>query len=59
MNHQRITPEEVYSELRKVGLERIEQVKWAILDPDGRISFIPASQEGTPERPGEGHISAE
>ncbi|HEY8483083.1 MAG TPA: YetF domain-containing protein [Longimicrobiales bacterium] len=58
MNRQRITPDEVYSELRKVGLERIEQVKWAILEPDSRISFIPASQEGTPERPSEGHISA-
>ncbi len=45
MNQQRITPAEIYSELRRVGLERIEQVKWVILEPDGRISVIPVRQE--------------
>lgn len=43
LNRERVTPEELYSEMRKVGLERLEQVRWAVLETDGRISIVPRS----------------
>ncbi|HSA57134.1 MAG TPA: YetF domain-containing protein [Gemmatimonadaceae bacterium] len=41
MNHERVSAEEVYSELRKVGLVELKQVRWVLLEPDGRIAVIP------------------
>ena len=29
--------------MHKVGLQRLEQVEWAILEADGRIALIPAT----------------
>lgn len=43
LNRERVSPEEVYTELRRTGLERIEQVRWAVLESDGKISIIPES----------------
>ena len=40
MNRERITPDELYSELRMSGLEDLSLVKWAILESDGKISVI-------------------
>jgi uncharacterized membrane protein YcaP (DUF421 family) len=57
MNHQRITPAEIYSELHRVGLETIDQVKWVILEPDGRISIIPVRREDELEQSSEHHRS--
>jgi uncharacterized membrane protein YcaP (DUF421 family) len=45
MNRERITPDEVYGEMHRSGLSRLEQIQWAILETDGKISFIPADQE--------------
>lgn len=36
LNKERVTPDEVFVELHKAGLERLEQVKWAILEIDGK-----------------------
>lgn len=44
MNKERITPEEIFSEMHKSGIETLSQVKWAILEGDGKISFIRADQ---------------
>ncbi|AKJ27852.1 DUF421 domain-containing protein [Caldimonas brevitalea] len=41
LNLNRVSPDEVYSEMHKSGLERLEQVRWAILECDGRISVVP------------------
>lgn len=41
LDKERISPNEVYSEMRKVGLERIEQVRWAVLESDGKIAVVP------------------
>jgi uncharacterized membrane protein YcaP (DUF421 family) len=41
MNRERILPTELFSELHKVGLESLAQVRWAILEPEGHISIIP------------------
>lgn len=45
LDHERITPDEVFGEMRRSGLERMEQVKWALLESDGKISFIPFAPE--------------
>jgi uncharacterized membrane protein YcaP (DUF421 family) len=42
MARERITAEEVDAALRKAGVERLEQVRWAVLEADGTISIIPA-----------------
>lgn len=39
---ERVSPEEVYTEIRKAGLEDLSDVRWAILETDGKISIIPA-----------------
>lgn len=41
LNKERITPGEVFGEMHKSGLERLSEVKWAILETDGKISIIP------------------
>jgi uncharacterized membrane protein YcaP (DUF421 family) len=41
MNRERITPEEIFSEMHKSGLARLEQVAWAILETDGTITIVP------------------
>ncbi|HRE81777.1 MAG TPA: DUF421 domain-containing protein [Opitutaceae bacterium] len=40
LNRERISPDEIYSEMHKAGLERIKQVKWALLETDGRIALV-------------------
>jgi hypothetical protein len=43
LNRERISPDELYSHIRKSGLERIEEVRWAVLESDGKISIVPKS----------------
>jgi uncharacterized membrane protein YcaP (DUF421 family) len=40
LKRERVTPEEVFTEMHKVGVERLAQVQWAILEVDGRIAII-------------------
>lgn len=42
LRRERITAEELYIEMRQQGYERLEQVKWAILETNGKISVVPA-----------------
>lgn len=46
LNLERITPGEIYGEMHKVGLWELTQVRWAILETDGKISFIPYARDG-------------
>jgi uncharacterized membrane protein YcaP (DUF421 family) len=41
LNQERVTPDEIFVEMRKSGLERLEQVRWAVLETDGKISIVP------------------
>ena len=41
LHRERVTPDEILSAMHKVGLERMEQVKWGILETDGKISIVP------------------
>ncbi len=40
LRRDRMTQGEIESEMRLAGISRIEQVAWAILEPQGKISFI-------------------
>jgi len=42
LDQERITPNDVFDAMHRSGLSRLEQVEWAILQPDGRIAIIPA-----------------
>ncbi len=44
LNRERIDPGEVFSEMHKVGLSRLEQVRWAILETDGQIAIVPSDR---------------
>lgn len=37
----RVTTDELFSEMHKSGLDELKQVKWAILEPDGHIAIVP------------------
>lgn len=41
MNVARVSAEEVFGEMHKAGLQTLDQVEWAILEPDGRIAIVP------------------
>ena len=41
LNKERVTPGEIFSEMHKAGLEHLSQVKWAVLEDDGKISIVP------------------
>jgi uncharacterized membrane protein YcaP (DUF421 family) len=40
LKHDRLTKAEVESEMRNSGISHIEDVAWAILEPQGKLSFI-------------------
>jgi uncharacterized membrane protein YcaP (DUF421 family) len=43
LRRQRLTREEIGAEARLEGIASIEDVRWAILETDGRISFVEKS----------------
>lgn len=45
MNRERISPDELFTEMHKSGLTELNQVEWAILESDGQISLVPADDE--------------
>lgn len=40
MNRERVSPGELYSEMHLSGVERLAEIRWAILEPDGKIAII-------------------
>lgn len=49
MNRERIAPDELLAEMHKAGYEKLDQIKWAILEDDGKIALIPADGEKMPQ----------
>lgn len=41
LDEERVSADELQSQVRMAGLERLEQVKWAILESEGKISIVP------------------
>jgi uncharacterized membrane protein YcaP (DUF421 family) len=52
----RVRPDEIFSEMHKSGIERLEQVKWGFLEADGKMAFVRADGEET-ERPDEATLA--
>ena len=46
LDRERVSPEEIFAQMHQSGLERISEVKWGILETDGKISFVPLQQSG-------------
>jgi uncharacterized membrane protein YcaP (DUF421 family) len=40
LNRERISAEELYSQMHKAGCEHLSRVRWAVLESDGRIAII-------------------
>lgn len=53
MHMERIRPDEIFSEMHKAGMERLDQVRWGFLEPDGKMSFV-RNDEGDTQEPQEG-----
>ena len=51
LERERVAPGEVLDAMHAAGLHRMEQVRWAILETDGRITVIPwdPSEHGRPD----------
>ncbi len=45
MHRERVSPEQILTQMRDAGLEHLAGVKWAILETDGKISFVPDDGE--------------
>lgn len=41
LDRERISADEILNEIRAIGYERFNQIKWVVLEPDGKISCIP------------------
>jgi uncharacterized membrane protein YcaP (DUF421 family) len=41
MHRERLTREEIAEEARQQQIDSLDQVAWAVLEPSGKISFIP------------------
>lgn len=46
LRRDRLTRAEIESEMRLAGIAHIEQVAWAILEPQGKVSFIKRGDDG-------------
>lgn len=55
LDRQRVSPEDIFAEMHRAGLERLDQVRWVILGTDGRIAVVPKATPGLPVNPPEGH----
>jgi uncharacterized membrane protein YcaP (DUF421 family) len=51
LRRNRLTTNEIESEMRLAGIAHMTDVKWAILEPRGKISFIERGSEGQEEQP--------
>ena len=44
MNKERVSSDEIFSQMHQSGLETLDQVRWAILETDGRIAIVPTEE---------------
>ena len=50
LHEERVAPEEIFTAMHESGLERLAQVRWAILESDGKISVVPEEDSQKPGR---------
>lgn len=41
LQRERVTPEDVFTAMHRAGLADLPQVRWAILEDDGKIAIVP------------------
>ncbi|UJR78986.1 DUF421 domain-containing protein [Sandaracinus amylolyticus] len=51
MNLERVSVEDLFGEMHKAGVARVEDVRWAILEGDGRIAIIARDRTPAGARP--------
>lgn len=51
LKRNRMTPDELDSEMRLAGIGHISQVAWGILETNGKISFIPVQDDAQTNQP--------
>lgn len=51
LRRDRLTRAEILSEMRLAGIAHLTQVAWAILEPQGKMSFIQRSSDGGEKEP--------
>lgn len=53
LDRERVSVDEILSEIRTMGYEHFNQIKWVVLEPDGKISCIPKDldREGSFKKP--------
>lgn len=56
LDRERIPSEEIAAEMRKAGIERLDQVKWVVLEAGGKISVIGYEPQDTQPPPEEERI---
>src|SRR5687767_13681369 len=44
MNEEHVTPDEIMSEAHKAGVDKVQEIRWAILESDGKIAIVPESE---------------
>lgn len=44
LKRERVTADEIFTEMHKAGVAHIAQVRWAILEMDGKIAVIPVDR---------------
>jgi uncharacterized membrane protein YcaP (DUF421 family) len=50
LKRERVTTDELFAEMHKAGVDRLEEVRWAILEVDGKIAVIPRTTAPQDER---------
>ncbi len=48
LDRERVSADEILNEIRAIGYERFNQMKWVVLEPDGKISCIPYDHGANP-----------
>jgi len=56
LRRDRLTRDEILSEMRLAGIGRLSSVAWAILEPQGKISFIKKEAGASPQHDAEGSV---
>ena len=57
LQRDRLTRDEILSEMRLAGIGRMSEVAWAILEPQGKMSFIRKDEKGSPQQDKDGPAS--
>jgi uncharacterized membrane protein YcaP (DUF421 family) len=58
MNRERVSVDELYAQLHQNGLQMLAQVRWAILETDGRIAIVPKDDADSQPNTDDGNEAA-